>query len=83
MKRKILVTGGAGYIGAHTVVELIQSGYEPIIVDNFSKSDATLLKGLEEITNQKPNFHQGNCIDKDFLRHVFKSQGPISCVMHS
>lgn len=82
MKKKILVTGGAGYIGSHTVVELIQSGYEPIIIDNFSKSDSTLLEGLEQITNQKPNFHQGNCVDKDFLRNIFKSQGPIFCVMH-
>ena len=82
MKKKILVTGGAGYIGSHTVVELIQSGYEPIIIDNFSKSDSTLLEGLEQITNQKPNFHQGNCVDKDFLRNIFKLQGPISCVMH-
>lgn len=82
MKGKILVTGGAGYIGAHTAVELIQSGYEPVILDNFSKSDTTLLDGLEQITQQKPNFHQGDCTDKDFLRNVFKTQGPISCVMH-
>ncbi len=82
MKKKILVTGGAGYIGAHTAVELIQSGFEPVIVDNFSKSDTTLLEGLEKITNQKPSFHRGNCTDKDFLRDVFKTQGPISCVMH-
>ena len=79
---KILVTGGAGYIGAHTALELIQSGYTPIIIDNFSKSDSTLLEGLEQITKQKPNFIQGNCVDKDFLRKVFKSQSPISCVMH-
>src|SRR6478736_2262930 len=79
---KVLVTGGAGYIGAHTAVELIQSGYEPVIVDNFSKSDRTLLEGLEQITKQNPNFHQGDCLDKGFLRRVFKTQGPISCVMH-
>ena len=79
---KILVTGGAGYVGAHTAVELIQSGCEPVIIDNFSKSDTTLLEGLERITKQKPNFHQGDCTDKDFLRDVFKTQGPISCVMH-
>lgn len=82
MKKKVLVTGGAGYIGAHTVVELIQSGYEPVIIDNFSKSDDSLLKGLEQITKQKPNFLQGDCVDKDFLRKVFTSQAPISCVMH-
>ncbi len=43
--KKILVTGGAGYIGAHTVVELINAGYEPVIVDNLSRSDRTLIGG--------------------------------------
>ena len=57
MKKKILVTGGAGYIGAHTVVELINAGYDPVIVDNFSKSDRTLLEGMEKITGKKPNFY--------------------------
>lgn len=82
MKKKILVTGGAGYIGAHTVVELIQSGYEPIIIDNFSKSDTTLLEGLERLTKQKPNFYKGDCVDKEFLSKVFKMEGHISCVLH-
>lgn len=82
MRKKILVTGGAGYIGAHTVVELSQSGYESVIIDNFSKSDTTLLEGIKQITKQNPNFHQGNCTDRDFLRNIFKTQGPISCVMH-
>lgn len=81
-KKKILVTGGAGYIGAHTVVELIQSGFEPVIVDNLSRSGDTLLKGIEKITNQKPLFYKGDCIDKDFLRSVIKEQGPISSVIH-
>lgn len=81
-RKKILVTGGAGYIGAHTVVELIQAGNDAVIVDNLSRSDNTLLSGIEKITNQKPNFHQGDCLDRDFMRSVFKSQGPISAVMH-
>jgi UDP-glucose 4-epimerase len=80
--KKILVTGGAGYIGAHTVVELIQAGYEPVIIDDLSKSDETLLKGIEKITGLKPNFHKGNCGDTEFLRSVFKSQGPFACVLH-
>ena len=46
---KIIVTGGAGYIGSHTVVELLASGYEPVIVDNFSNSDKSVLDGLQEI----------------------------------
>src|SRR6478736_2953546 len=81
-KKNILVTGGAGYIGTHTVVELFQADYNPIIIDNFSKSDDTLLEGVEKITLSKPNFHKGNCSDKAFLRNVFQTQGPISCVMH-
>ena len=81
-KKRILVTGGAGYIGAHTCVELIQAGYQPVIVDNFSKSDNTLLRGMETITGQKPVFFEGDCLDKDFLQDIFKSQGPFSCVIH-
>ena len=79
---KILVTGGAGYIGAHTVVELMAAGYDPVIVDNLSASDKTLLAGIHKITGKVPNFHQGDCRDKNFLNFVFKTQGPFSCVMH-
>jgi UDP-glucose 4-epimerase len=81
-QNKILVTGGAGYIGAHTVVELILAGYEPVIIDNLSTSDDTLLRGIEKIVGKKPNFHQGDSCDRTFLRSVFKSQGPFACVMH-
>lgn len=80
-KKKILVTGGAGYIGAHTVVELSQAGFEPVIVDNFSKSDDTLLKGIEKILGSKPVFMEGNCTDSTFLRSVFEKH-QFACVMH-
>ncbi|MEX2231330.1 MAG: UDP-glucose 4-epimerase GalE [Cyclobacteriaceae bacterium] len=82
MKKKILVTGGAGYIGSHTAVELFQAGYDPVIVDNLCRSDHTLLKGMEKITGSKPNFHEGDCLDEDFLKKIFKNQGPFSCVLH-
>jgi UDP-glucose 4-epimerase len=82
MKQKILITGGAGYIGAHTVVELQNAGFETVIVDNLSRCDETLLQGMEKIIKQKPNFHKGDCLDQDFLRNVFKTQGPISGVIH-
>jgi UDP-glucose 4-epimerase len=82
MKKKVLVTGGAGYIGAHTAVELFQAGYEPVIIDNLSRSDRTLLDGMEKITGSKPNFHEGDCLDEKFLDRIFKSEGPISCVLH-
>jgi UDP-glucose 4-epimerase len=82
MKKKVLVTGGAGYIGSHTAVELIQAGYETVIVDNFSKSDETLLKGIEKIIGRKPVFVQGNCADETFVDALFSSYGPFSCVLH-
>ena len=66
MKKKILVTGGAGYIGAHTVVELINAGYEPVIVDNLSRSDRTLLHGIEKITGTKPTSVKGIALTTSF-----------------
>lgn len=57
-KGKILVTGGMGYIGSHTVVELIAAGYEPVIVDDLSNSDKIMLEGIEQITEQKVSFEQ-------------------------
>lgn len=80
--KKILVTGGAGYIGSHTVVELVNAGYETIIIDNFSRSDRTLPEGIEKITGQQVKLFEGDCCDKSFLEHVFKSAGPISAVLH-
>jgi UDP-glucose 4-epimerase len=80
--KKVLVTGGAGYIGSHTVVELVQAGYEPVVIDNFSASDRTLLGGIEKITGKPLNFHEGDCRDKDFLTKLFNTQGPIQSVMH-
>jgi len=80
-KQKILITGAAGYIGAHTVVELEQAGYATVLVDDLSKSDRTLLEGIEKITNRAPLFVKGNCLDRDFLRNVFREHD-FSGVMH-
>lgn len=80
--KKILVTGGAGYIGAHTVVELIRAGYDPVVIDNLSASNTTLIEGVQKITGKPVNFQRGDCRDKNFLNFIFKSQGPIRCVMH-
>jgi UDP-glucose 4-epimerase len=82
MKKKILVTGGAGYIGAHSALQLIHAGYEPVIIDNFSKSDETLLEGLHKLCGYPPKFHKGNCLDKNFLLSVFKDAGPFHGVIH-
>jgi UDP-glucose 4-epimerase len=64
------------------VVELIHAGYEPVIIDNFSKTDDTLLAGIEKITGKKVIFREGDCCDKPFVTNVFESDGPFSCVLH-
>src|SRR5687767_14469336 len=80
--KKILVTGGAGYIGAHTVVELINAGFEPVIVDDLSRSDRTLLDGIEKVAGKKTTFYEGDCSDTKFMTKVFESAGPFSGVLH-
>ena len=80
--KKVLVTGGAGYIGAHASVELIQQGYTPVIIDNFSKSDRTLLSGIEEITNTQVRLYEGDCTDRNFLKKLFALEPGIEAVMH-
>ena len=79
---KILVTGGAGYIGSHMVVELLQAGYNPVVIDNLMSSDGSLITGVEKITGKKVNFLKGDCRDKDFVTNIFKTQEPIDAVIH-
>ena len=69
----VLVTGGAGYIGSHTTVELINAGYEVVIVDNFSNSDASSLEGIYGITGVKPTFIEADCCDREAMRRVFEA----------
>jgi UDP-glucose 4-epimerase len=80
--KKILVTGGAGYIGAHTCLSLVEGGYEPVILDNLSRSDERLLKGLEKLTGRPPAFIRGDCTDVSTLRQVFRDHKQIAGVMH-
>jgi len=78
--KNILVTGGAGFIGSHTVVELIGAGYQPVIVDNFSNSKMEVLDQLEKITDQKITLYKGDYQDKKLLKQIFdkeKIQGVI------
>ena len=79
--KKILITGGAGYIGSHTAVELWNAGMEPIILDDLSNSDAKVLDRLEEITGKRFTFYQGDCNDKSVLNAIAKDH-QISGVIH-
>ena len=82
MKRKILVTGGLGYIGSHTVVKLIENGYEPIIVDNLSKSTLSVLNNIEEITGVRPEMHICDCSsDRVLINNIFINND-IYAVLH-
>ncbi|MFA7209271.1 MAG: UDP-glucose 4-epimerase GalE [Parcubacteria group bacterium] len=77
----ILVTGGAGYIGSHTVVALHQAGHTPIILDDFRNSDPSAITGIAKITGERPILHTGDCTDAEFVRSVF-SEHKLDGVIH-
>lgn len=77
----ILVTGGAGYIGSHTVVELLAKGNELLILDNFSNSSPNVLERIETISGQRPLLVEGDIRDRDALKAVFAAH-PIKSVIH-
>ena len=81
MGKEILVTGGMGYIGSHTVIELLASGYTPIIVDNLCNSKIEVLNRLEKITGVRPEFHELDVRDEEKLAKVFKEHN-IFAVIH-
>lgn len=76
-----MVSGGAGYIGSHTAVALIEAGYDVVIVDNFSNSDMGAVEGVRRITGVEVPFEQVDCCDKEALRAVFKKY-PFRSVIH-
>lgn len=82
MKKKILVTGGTGYIGSHTVVELQSAGYQVVIVDNLSNSNAEVVDGIEKISGIHPAFIELDCNDKEGLRNMFKNNEGIEGIIH-
>lgn len=71
-KPRILVTGGTGYIGSHTVVELQKAGYRVVIIDNLSNSNIGVVDGIEKITGVRPDFVEGDCNDIETLRKLFR-----------
>ncbi len=81
MKSTILVTGGTGYIGSHTCVELLAAGHELVIVDNLCNSKRSVLQRIGRIAGRAPTFHEADVRDQAALRQVFSAQ-PIDAVIH-
>ena len=82
MKQTILVTGGTGFIGSHTTVELQQAGYDVVIVDNLSNSKADVVDGIERITGIRPAFEKVDLRDKEATEAVFKKYPAITGIIH-
>lgn len=91
--RTIFVTGGAGYIGSHCIVELLESGYDVVVIDNFANSvigsdgESAALKRVEQITGKKVTFYNCDLIDRDKLEAVFNkvtnyNDTPFNIVVH-
>ena len=82
MKERILVTGGTGYIGSHTVVELQNSGYDVVIVDNLSNSNADVVDNIEAVSGIRPAFEKVDCLDYKALEAVFAKYDGIKGIIH-
>lgn len=80
-KHKILVAGGAGYIGSHTAVELLQAGFDVLIVDNLSNSTTESIDGIEAITGIRPEFIEADCTDIKAMEKIFENAGHIDGVI--
>lgn len=78
---KILVTGGTGYIGSHTVVELLNANYDVVVIDNFSNSKPEVIESIRKITGKDITFYEGDVCDKELLRKIFK-ENEIEAVIH-
>ena len=82
MNNKILVTGGTGYIGSHTVVELQQSGFEVVVIDNLSNSNARIIDQIGRITGKKPRFYEMDLCNEAALRLFFEENQDLGGVIH-
>ncbi|MEX2514076.1 MAG: UDP-glucose 4-epimerase GalE [Cyclobacteriaceae bacterium] len=78
---KILITGGAGYIGSHTAVALVNAGYQPVIIDNFSNSEKSVLSGLAKIIGKEIPCYEGDCNDPQLMKEIFTTH-QLSGVIH-
>jgi UDP-glucose 4-epimerase len=81
-RKTIIVTGGAGFIGSHTVIDLFESGYAPILVDDFSNSERFVVDRLTSICGQDIRCHELDCRDRSAVARVFEEDGPIAGVIH-
>jgi len=79
---KILVTGGLGYIGSHTVYEVIRSGHEVVIIDNLSNTSKDVLKALNQLTGRELTFYEADILNMKQLEMIFEKEGPIEGVIH-
>jgi len=82
MNKLVLVTGGTGYIGSHTVVELMNVGFDVVIIDNLSNSEKSVLDGIAEITGRRPYFEQFDICDKEKLDNFFKVYKKLDAIIH-
>ena len=76
----VLVTGGAGYIGSHTCVELLDAGYDVVVLDNLCNSSEKSLKRVEALTGKKVKFYKGDILDREVLNHIFEQEKIDSCI---
>src|SRR3546814_2086786 len=79
---KILVTSGTGYIGSHTVVKLINAGHEPVIIDDLSNSEASVLDGIEAITGRRPAFYQADAGRREAVEKLLSEHPDLAAVIH-
>ncbi|MCL2739374.1 MAG: UDP-glucose 4-epimerase GalE, partial [Bacteroidales bacterium] len=77
---RVLVTGGAGYIGSHTIVELLQAGYDVVSIDNYSNSEPFVYDGIEKICGRRPLVVEGDCANPTVMRKLFRLYGPVAVI---
>ena len=80
--KKILITGGAGYIASHTDIELLEDDYELVLIDNFCNSTYESVNRVEELTGKKVKFYEADLLDQKSLEAVFEKESGIEAVIH-